>query len=157
MKPTTIRLPETTLDELDQEYREYGYRDRTEYIRHILEHRNVVLEHTENTNQRSPLTTDDYNELADRVNELEQRVSELEDQQEPTTVEYNERGIDSPQSDVVEWVRDNQPVSRQDIVRAFSDEIDRRGIKSDSWWRRHGRPELEEAGAEFTRNVGWEL
>ena len=98
--------------------------------------------------QRGELET-----VADRLDELEDRVDQLEESD--TVLEYNETATETAQSDVVEWVRQNQPVSRKDIVRAFEDEIEARHIKPDSWWRRHGRPELEQAGAEYTRNVGW--
>ena len=152
MKPTTIRLPQHTLDELDSEYGDYGYGDRSEYIRHIVEHRSVVLEHTQTTGARSPLTTDDYDRLEDRVEELEQRVADLESRGASSQREPRPR---ESESGVVEYVREQQPVSRADILRAFDEEIEDRGIKPDSWWRRHGRPALEEAGFEFVRNVGW--
>ena len=58
-------------------------------------------------------------------------------------------------SDVAAYVRENQPVSRADIIEDCVPE-DYAG-KPDSWWERHGRDELKEAGAEFTRNVGWTL
>ena len=60
-----------------------------------------------------------------------------------------------PDQDVVEFVRENQPVSKQDIIDAFEMEWERKGIKGTSWWDRHARSELKENGGEFTRNKGW--
>lgn len=54
----------------------------------------------------------------------------------------------------VEWARDHAPVSRADIVDACYDE-DAVEVSADTWWRKRARPALEDAGMEFTRNVGW--
>ena len=103
--------------------------------------------------------------LRDRVGALEARLEDLEDQ--ALVQSANERpadrdsaaepqGLSAEEDDVVEWVRTNQPASRSDIVDAFEDYWTDRGIKGDSWWRRHARPTLEDAGFEFVRNVGWQ-
>jgi hypothetical protein len=63
---------------------------------------------------------------------------------------------DGPE-DIVKWVREHQPATRQEIVQAFSEEWEKRNIQADSWWRRHAKQELEAVGAEYTRNVGWQF
>lgn len=142
MQPTTLRLRPNTIDKLDTEYVEYGYRDRSEYIRHIIENRSVVVENTEIAGEGTPVTSEDYDQLETRVDELEQRLSDLE-------------GQSSDEQSIIEYVKENQPVSRTDILsNCVPDDYDG---KPDSWWRRHGREKLEEAGGEFTRNVGWEI
>ena len=67
----------------------------------------------------------------------------------------DDRAEEHQEKDVVAWVREHQPVERSEIINAFEEEIEQRGIKAESWWTRHVRPQLEESGAEFTRNVGW--
>ncbi|SDD79628.1 ribbon-helix-helix protein, CopG family [Natrinema hispanicum] len=152
MKVTTLRLPEAMYEALNAEA-EAEEMSLSEYIREILRER-------ENTQENTQPNTTEYD---DRLRELEQRLADLENQ---VSTPDAPRGVgdghadpkgESGETDVVEWVRENQPVSRSEIVAAFRDEIDDRGIKPDSWWRRHARPALEEAGGEFTRNVGWEF
>lgn len=114
-------------------------------------------------------------DLRDRVAGLEDRVDEIardaELNQQPTPddsdvlVKDDSEAPPSPpepqgsdgEEAVVEWVFEHQPVSRQEIVAAFSDRVDERGIKPDSWWRRHARPALEAAEFEYERNVGWSM
>jgi|GEM_PF-5072884 len=163
MKPTTIRLPADTLEALDSEYGEYGYGDRSEYIRAIIEHRDPPFETTATTNVADRPTTEDYQRLRDRVDELEARLDDLEggslvqsaNQESTAPSPPAEPQGSTAEDDVVAWVREHQPVSRSDIVDAFEDYWTDRGIKGDSWWRRHARPTLEDAGFEFVRNVGW--
>lgn len=65
--------------------------------------------------------------------------------------------VDSKGQDVVEFVRENQPVSKRDIIDAFEDKWSAKGIKGDSWWERDARSQLKEVDAEFSRNVGWRI
>lgn len=95
-------------------------------------------------NRTEPVHTDVVSR--DEFDTLEQRVGNLE-----------QLVGDELPDDVVTYVCENQPASRKEICAAFADEIDELGIKGDSWWRRHARPALEDGGAEFTRNVGWEI
>jgi len=160
MRPTTLRLPEDTLDALDSEYREYGYRDRSEYVRAIIEHRDPPYADTQTTTDYARMTTDDYERLRQRVADLESRIEDLEDDG-GEVLSYDEKpqgsGVEDTDADgVVEWGRANQPVSRSDIVAAFEEEWRAEGIKGDSWWRRHAKRQLEEAGFEYRRNVGWQ-
>lgn len=117
--------------------------------------------------ERMTVSMDD--ELAERINgqlsygdnrsELVRDLlrEALDDREAVSTATASDQEPTTQPEDVVGWVRENQPVSRQDIVQAFRDEWERRGIQGDSWWRRHAKEELEAAGGEFTRNVGWTI
>lgn len=147
MEITTIRLPESMKDAIEREAEEREL-SPTEYMRTILRNRKQIT--MEDSAEESE---GDYAELEARVADLEQRVTQLE-RSDPSPQPTQTR-TDGADDDVIQWVRDNQPVSRKEILAEFRDEIEDRGIKPDSYWRRHVRPELEEAGAEYTRNVGW--
>jgi len=106
-----------------------------------------------------PVTTGEHrpgeiDRLRDRVDELEQRLDRLEADTEPVD-SGPEPQPSGAEDDVVAWVRKHQPASRSEIVDAHHEAIDREGIKPDSWWRRRARPQLEESGFEYVRNVGW--
>lgn len=77
MKPTTIRLPEDLLEELDEEASEHGFHTRTEYLRYLIDNRELVVSIA--LEQRE----DQLRALADQVEELERRVDELESETEP--------------------------------------------------------------------------
>lgn len=79
MKPTTIRLPEELLDRLDEEAREHDFTNRTEYLRYIIDNRELVVSIA--LEQRK----DRVRSLADRVEELEDRIEDLETEQAETT------------------------------------------------------------------------
>lgn len=78
MRPTTIRLDEATLSALDSEYGQYGYSDRSDYIRAIIEHRDPPFENTPTTLDYDYATTDDYERLRERVADLEGRIADVE-------------------------------------------------------------------------------
>ena len=69
----------------------------------------------------------------------------------------DDRVDEHEEPDVVAWVRKNQPVERSEIVDAFQEQIEQQGIKNKSWWKRHARPQLVDADAQHTRNVGWQI
>lgn len=73
MEPNTIRLQENTWAALKDEAGEHGFRNRSEYIRHIIDHREAILD--ENTNPNTPANTE---RIRDRVDELEQRLADLD-------------------------------------------------------------------------------
>ncbi len=107
MEPTTLRLPENTLDALDREYTEYDFDNRTEYIRFILDNRGVVMENTE------PNTGATTNPLRERVEELERRVDSLESEREQTqTAERRPRTDSRP--------RDPHPSTSEDTTAESS-------------------------------------
>jgi hypothetical protein len=80
--------------------------------------------------------------------------AETERTQAPTPAPEPES--DDPYSESVEqaiaMVREHGPIPKAQIKSAFEDELH---IKTDSWWRRHVRDELKDAGAEYRRGVGW--
>lgn len=161
MDPTTIRLPATTLADLDSEYADYGYDSRSDYIRAIIEARDPPPATTGTTSDYDGPTTADYERLRDRVAELEGRVADLEpaDDIEASADPFSP---DEPQGSdvetaVVEWVREHGPVQRAAIVEAFEAAWQSQGIQADSWWTRHARPALDESGAEYRRNKGWSV
>lgn len=153
MDPTTIRLPPDTLDELDSEYIDYGYGARSDYIRDIIEHRDPPFTDSATTAATTTdydrPTTDDYERLRDRVDELEGRVEELELNQQtgqdadialvndgmedielPADPSPDAEPQGSDGQDVVEYVRDNQPVSRSDIIDAFANQWGEKGSRA---------------------------
>jgi Arc/MetJ-type ribon-helix-helix transcriptional regulator len=71
MKVVTLRLPENTVEELDDEYSQEGFDSRTEYVRNIIENRDAIPQNT-------PENTDRLDELTSRVDGLEERVDALD-------------------------------------------------------------------------------
>lgn len=97
MRVTTLRLPEHLVEDLDDEYTEYGHSNRSEYVRWLLEHRDRIQANTENTPVYSERDTE--NTLADRVDALEATVADLEDRLERTASTDDIAASDSPTSD----------------------------------------------------------
>lgn len=60
---------------------------------------------------------------------------------------------DRDESDLIRFVRENQPVERSEIIEECVPD-DFHG-KPDSWWQRHGRAELNNSDAEYKQSVGW--
>ncbi|GGN27013.1 CopG family ribbon-helix-helix protein [Halarchaeum nitratireducens] len=110
MEPNTLRLPAETWEELDAEAGEYGYRNRSEYVRNLIENRQVILdEHELNTPSgecvQSEHGLEDVADLVERVAELEERLNDLD--AEPTRREDQEPrdATDSAQSDTSQETR----------------------------------------------------
>ena len=151
MRPIPIRLPESMADALEAEAADREL-SLAEYCRQLLRRRDEL-----DLNQQSDPS--DAEMLVKRLDEIESRLASLEAAAGGGDFDANPRpssGGDGAAA-VVEYVRDQGPVSRSDIVEAFAAEIDDLGIKPESWWKRRARPTLNEAGAEFVRNVGWRL
>ena len=130
-----------------------------------------IDEHRATPMQTDVVRRDELESVEERVADLEAEVSKLNQQiggddsdllvktesaipsvpVEPLESDAEDRASDG----VVQWVRENQPASKADIVAAFEDVWESEMIKGDSWWRRDARPQLEEAGFEFVRNKGW--
>lgn len=87
MKPTTIRLPEELLEELDEEASEHGFHTRTEYLRYLIDNRELVVSIA--LEQRE----DQIRALSDQVEELDRRISELEEAR--TSGAESPAGLDS--------------------------------------------------------------
>jgi len=77
MEVLTLRVEENTLEALEDEYSQEGFGNRTEYIRWIIDHRDVIRENTQENTQSGE-------DLCDRLDTLEQRVDKLEDEQQST-------------------------------------------------------------------------
>jgi len=167
MDPTTLRLPEDTLAELDSEYSDYGYGSRSDYIRAIIEHRDPPFADDATTSATTPdyggPTTDDYERLRNRADELEARLDGIEDELAQTANETLDMdagevalSASDPYPEAVETglalVRDaDRHVPKRAILDAVPDE----DISEESLWQRHIRPALRESDAEHTRNKGW--
>lgn len=74
MKPTTIRLPAEVLEKLDREAQEHGFHTRTEYLRYLIDNRELVVSIA--LEERK----DRLEALSQQVEELESRLVELEEQ-----------------------------------------------------------------------------
>jgi len=167
MDPTTIRLPEDTLADLDSEYSDYGYSARSDYIRDIIEHRDPPFETTETTDDYARPTTDDYERLRDRVDELEERLDEIGERTSELEQRAND-GVDidlsgNPSSDLKPWPKQkqtalellrqaDQPLRRSEILERVPDY----DIQDRSIWERHLTPWLKDHGVEKD-GKGWVL
>jgi len=106
VKPTTIRLPEDVLDALDEEAKEHGFHNRTEYLRYLIDNRELVVSIA--LEQRE----DQLRSLADQVEELEHRVAELE-QDRPARPEALE-GIESVEELVLDETASTESTSERE-------------------------------------------
>ncbi|QLC35777.1 hypothetical protein EFA46_016090 (plasmid) [Halarchaeum sp. CBA1220] len=140
MEPNTLRLPEETWDALEEEATEYGYRNRSEYVRNLIERRHSILdapdaitpENTEaNTNAHTDAHTDanantpdyeapltghgfeDLTDVAERLTALEERVAELEEDRNPPSPQ---NGSESPESDSSPETMDTPHEERNETV-----------------------------------------
>ena len=147
MKRATLRLPERLYDDIQAEA-DARERSFSEFVRLLLREREQIELH--GTRERES--------VHDRLDELERRIDDLEAGAGDASpaLEPHTSTAETP-SDVVEYVRENGPVSKADIVDAFEEVWRSQGIKPDSWWERHAREELADAGGTFTRNVGWSI
>jgi len=141
MEITTLRLPPGLKEDLEEEAEDNDM-SLSEYVRVILRARERIQQ--ENTN--------DY---GNRIRKLEERVDELEMLIEKAKTRSRKNTEDSDPEDVISWVREEQPVSRSEIISEWYP--DDAPINENTWWENRVRPHLEERGGEFTRNVGWEL
>lgn len=160
MEPTTLRLRTTTLSDLDAEYEEHGFPTRADYLRHIIENREVVVESTA-TPASSP--------LRDRLDDLETRLAAVENTANtetppgPTTDDYgaattddyaeSSESVDVPatgaaaadarQEAAVEFVREVGKARKGDLVEELRDRYPVPGQSDDTYWRKSLRPLLQ--------------
>lgn len=74
MHTVTIRMEDETVEELDEEYEQRGFRNRTEYIRHMVDERDIIF-----ADETAEAEVDE--QLADhteRLEDHENRLSNLE-------------------------------------------------------------------------------
>ena len=100
MDPITFRLEPETIEELDDEYEERGFRNRTLYLRHLIDKRDMVFEDQE---RRQDTGIEAIEQLAehdeqlstqdDRLEDLDERVEDLEEQARPFS--WTSRNSDS--------------------------------------------------------------
>ena len=93
MDPITLRLEPELIEELDDEYEERGFRNRTLYLRHLIENRDVVFEGPEQSEQGQDVGSEAIERLdkhderlsthADRLDDLDERIEDLEEQARP--------------------------------------------------------------------------
>ena len=146
MHPITLRLPNTLLDELDEEADEYGYSNRSEYIRHLLFHRPDISQMA--TAEDTSATTDSaqvdgigqtVDELADHHDELTQRISDLEEEVEQLHLTDDQQTGTSPSvSSTSDSPSDHHPSTTEqpsaDELRSlttFKQWLDENGPQSD--------------------------
>jgi len=137
MEITTIRLPETMKEAIEQEAQEQEL-SPTEYMRSILRNRKQITLEDSATESEA-----EYAELEDRLDELEERVTALEDHPEAT------------QSDLLEYVRENGPVKAGEL-KEHCYPSDSEYARS-TWWTKIAKDQLKESGAEYRNNQGWRM
>ena len=100
MDPITLRLEPKVIEELDDEYEERGFRNRTLYLRHLVEQRDMVFESEQDQEDMEIEATEQLAEhgeqLAshdDRLEDLDERLEDLEEQARPFS--WSSRSSDS--------------------------------------------------------------
>lgn len=86
MDTITIRLEPETIEELDAEYEDRGFRNRTLYLRHVIGERDMVFDEEGEEINAAERLTDHDEQLADhddRLAALDDRLEDLEDQSRP--------------------------------------------------------------------------
>ena len=96
MDPITLRLEPKAIEELDDEYEERGFRNRTLYLRHLVEKRDRIFE-SEQDQEDTGIGPAEHSEQlashADRLEDLDERVEDLEEQARPFS--WSSRSSDS--------------------------------------------------------------
>lgn len=86
MDAITLRLESETIEELDAEYEERGFRNRTLYLRRLIEQRDVVFDEEGTEIDAAERLSDHDEQLSEhdaRLEDLDERVEALEDQPQP--------------------------------------------------------------------------
>lgn len=111
MHPITLRLPNTLLDDLDDEAEEYGYSNRSEYIRHLLQNRELLTEVVDPGD--SDVSADLAHSLAEingAIVDLSEQVDELETRVADVEAETHGETTDSDPFDALEeWIETDGP------------------------------------------------
>ncbi|OIB58767.1 ribbon-helix-helix domain-containing protein [Natrialba sp. SSL1] len=114
MDPITLRLQEDLCEQLEEESKELGYSSRSEYIRHLLQHRVQIRERLSNLPANTPNNhreqQEKITELNNQINNLEQRVKAVEDTLPESTLQPKnscEEAISSDFTPELETLLDN--------------------------------------------------
>jgi hypothetical protein len=86
MDAITLRLEPETIEELDAEYEERGFRNRTLYLRRLIEQRDVIFDEEGAEIDATERLTDHDEQLSEhdaRLEDLDERVEDLEDHPQP--------------------------------------------------------------------------
>jgi predicted DNA-binding protein len=86
MDTITIRLEPETVEELDAEYEERGFRNRTLYLRHVIDKRDMIFDKEGAEIDAAERLTDHDEQLADhddRLEDLDERMEDPEEQARP--------------------------------------------------------------------------
>lgn len=90
MDPITLRLEPKVIEELDNEYEERGFRNRTLYLRHLVEKRDMIFESEQDQEGMEIETAEQLAEHGeqlsthdDRLENLDERLEDLEEQARP--------------------------------------------------------------------------
>ena len=100
MDPITLRLEPKVIEELNDEYEERGFRNRTLYLRHLIDKRDMVFESEqdqESTEIEAAEQLAEHDEQlsahVDRLEDLDERLEDLEEQARPFS--WSSRSSDS--------------------------------------------------------------
>jgi hypothetical protein len=132
MEPITLRLQPPLAEELEQEAKESGFSSRSEYIRHLLHHRDTLKQNPPigigqitSDIKLSGQSVDSPEELFEVISELEDRIDELEHEVADLRAvidESEEEADENPQEDdfaaLDSWLQENGPQSddAQEII-----------------------------------------
>lgn len=154
MEPNTLRLSSETWDDLAEEATKKGYRNRSEYMREIIEDRDVSCS---NTIEYDDIQLD---EILERLEQLEEEIDSGGGVVEKTEVE--ESSDDVIEEVISEWFPKQKREERREAARQalifvrgrgraekkhFLDAVDRTvpDQNDDTFWRKSIRPGLQEA------------
>jgi len=86
MDAITIRLQPETIENLDEEYEERGFRNRTLYLRTLIDQRDAIFDDEGGEIDAAERLAEHDDQLADhddRLDDLNDRLGELEEQARP--------------------------------------------------------------------------
>lgn len=162
MHPITLRLPNTLLDELDDEAEEYGYSNRSEYIRHLLQNREHLTEIIDPSDsdasadfaQSMAEINGAIADLSNQVDELETRVADIE------AATHGETTDSDPLDELDEWLETTGPREEhaKEIIREAATILSNQGQKSrddleDTLYERFPDP-YDSADSLWTATIG---
>src|SRR5699024_12077584 len=82
MDPITLRLEPKVIEELDDEYEERGFRNRTLYLRHLVEKRDMVFESEQDQDGTEIEPAEQLAEHGEQLSAHDDRLDDLDDRLE---------------------------------------------------------------------------